>query len=147
MPPTTSIIIVSYNSATQIGACLRALQQQRCAGEYEIVVVDNASRDASAAIVAGFSNVRLIAADENWGFAGGVNRGVAAAHSRVIALLNPDAEPAPNWPSTAPWLNWSSRGTRHGRDTTPSTALRSWGSPSARTVGARNWPPPVAPAA
>ena len=97
MPPTTSIIIVSYNSATQIGACLRALQQQRCAGEYEIVVVDNASRDASAAIVAGFSNVRLIAADENWGFAGGVNRGVAAAHSRVIALLNPDAAPAPDW--------------------------------------------------
>jgi len=97
MPPTASIIIVSYNSAAQIGACLRALQQQRCEYEYEIVVVDNASCDASRAVVAGFPTVRLITENENLGFAGGVNRGVAAAHGRVIALLNPDAEPAPDW--------------------------------------------------
>ena len=97
MPPIASIIIVSYNSAAQIGACLRALQQQRCDYGYEIVVVDNASHDESRAIVADFPTARLIAADQNWGFAGGVNRGVAAAHGRVIALLNPDAEPAPDW--------------------------------------------------
>src|SRR5215213_3637387 len=97
MLPIASIIIVSYNSAAQIGACLRALQQQRCDCEYEIIVVDNASHDQSRAIVADFPAARLIAADENWGFAGGVNRGVAAAHGRVIALLNPDAEPAPDW--------------------------------------------------
>src|SRR6476661_5340730 len=95
MPRTTSIIIVSYNSAEQIGACLRALQQQRCDSEFEIVVVDNGSRDESRAVVAGFPEVRLIATNENLGFAGGVNRGVAAAHGHVIALLNPDATPAP----------------------------------------------------
>src|SRR5689334_1443212 len=97
MPPTVSIIIVSYNSAAQIGTCLRALQQQRGDSDYEIVVVDNASRDQSRAIVAEFPAVRLLAESENWGFAGGVNRGVAAAHGRAIALLNPDAEPAPDW--------------------------------------------------
>jgi GT2 family glycosyltransferase len=97
MFPIASIIIVSYNSAAQIGACLHALDQQRCDYEYEIVVVDNASHDQSRAIVADYPAVRLIAADENWGFAGGVNRGVAAAHGRVIALLNPDAEPAADW--------------------------------------------------
>src|SRR5690349_20922417 len=97
MAPIASIIIVSYNSAAQIGACLRALQQQRCDCEYEIVVVDNASQDRSRAVVAEFPAARLIAADHNWGFAGGVNRGVAAAHGRLIALLNPDAEPAPDW--------------------------------------------------
>jgi O-antigen biosynthesis protein len=97
MPPIASIIIVSYNSAAQIGACLRALQQQRCNCDYEIVVVDNASHDQSRTIVADFPGVRLIAVDENWGFAGGVNRGVAAAHGHVIALLNPDATPAPDW--------------------------------------------------
>jgi O-antigen biosynthesis protein len=97
MPLAASIIIITYNSAAQIGPCLRALQQQRCDTEYEIVVVDNASRDQSRAIVAGFPAARLIAADENWGFAGGVNRGVAAARGRVIALLNPDAEPSPDW--------------------------------------------------
>ena len=97
MPPTTSIIIITYNSAAQIGACLRALQQQRGDGDYEIVVVDNASHDESRAIVGGFPGVRLIAASENWGFAGGVNRGVAAAQGRMLALLNPDATPAPDW--------------------------------------------------
>jgi len=97
MTPTISIIIVTHNSATQIGACLRALQQLRCEAEYEILVVDNASRDESRAIVAGFPAARLVAEAENWGFAGGVNRGVAAAHGRIIALLNPDAEPAPDW--------------------------------------------------
>jgi GT2 family glycosyltransferase len=97
MTPTISIIIVTHNSAAQIGACLRALQQQRCDAEHEIVVVDNASRDESRAIVAGFPAVRLVAEAENWGFAGGVNRGVAVARGRIIALLNPDAEPAPNW--------------------------------------------------
>ena len=97
MTPTISIIIVTHNSAAQIGACLRALQQQRYEAEYEIVVVDNASRDESRAILAGFPAARLVAEAENWGFAGGVNRGVAAAHGRIIALLNPDAEPAPDW--------------------------------------------------
>jgi GT2 family glycosyltransferase len=97
MPPTASVIIVSYNSASQIGACLRALQQQRSDHDYEILVVDNASRDHSRAVVASFPAVRLIAAEQNYGFAGGVNRGVAAAHGSTIALLNPDAEPAPDW--------------------------------------------------
>jgi GT2 family glycosyltransferase len=97
MPPTISIIIITYNSAGQIGACLRALQQLRSAAEYEIVVVDNASHDQSRAIVGGFPGVRLITESENWGFGGGVNRGVAAAHGRIIALLNPDATPEPNW--------------------------------------------------
>ena len=97
MPPTASIIIVSYNSAAQIGACFRALQQQRCDYDYEIVVVDNGSRDESRAVIGSFPDVRLIAANENLGFAGGVNRGVAATHGRVIALMNPDATPAPDW--------------------------------------------------
>jgi GT2 family glycosyltransferase len=97
MPPNISIIIVSYNSAARIGGCLRAIQQLRCDAEYETLVVDNASHDDSRAIVVGFPAARLIAEADNLGFAGGVNRGVAAARGRVIALLNPDAEPAPDW--------------------------------------------------
>jgi GT2 family glycosyltransferase len=97
MTPTISIIIVSYNSAGQIGACLRALQDLHSEAEYEIIVVDNASRDMSSAIVGSFPAVRLMAEGENWGFGGGVNRGVARARGRIIALLNPDATPAPDW--------------------------------------------------
>src|SRR5689334_8495432 len=65
MNPAISIVIITYNSAAQIGTCLRALQQQGC--DYEIVVVDNGSRDDSRAIVAGFPGVRLVAAGENLG--------------------------------------------------------------------------------
>jgi GT2 family glycosyltransferase len=97
MAPTISIIVVTHNSAAQIGACLRALQQLRCDAAYEIVVVDNASQDESRAIVGGFDDVRLIAERENRGFAGGVNRGTAAARGRLVALLNPDATPAQDW--------------------------------------------------
>src|SRR5512145_1783558 len=98
MSPTTSIIIVTYNSAAHIATCLSALQQLRSEEEREIIVVDNASRDSSAAIVReSCPSARLLVERENWGFAGGVNRGVAAAQGRIIVLLNPDALPHPDW--------------------------------------------------
>src|SRR5262249_48092208 len=60
--------------------------------------VDNASRDTSAALVqASFPHVRLLRGDENYGFAGAVNRGVAASQGEIVALLNPDAVPQPDW--------------------------------------------------
>lgn len=94
--PTTSVIIVTYNSAADIAACLTALQRQSVA--HEVVVVDNGSQDDTAALVrARFPNVRLLAEAENWGFAGGVNCGVAAAQGELIALLNPDAVAQPDW--------------------------------------------------
>jgi GT2 family glycosyltransferase len=97
MAPAISIIVVTRNSAADIGACLRALQELRSDSSYEIVVVDNASQDQSRAIVGEFDHVQLIAESENWGFAGGVNRGMAAARGRIVALLNPDAKPAQDW--------------------------------------------------
>ncbi|NJO84896.1 MAG: glycosyltransferase family 2 protein, partial [Blastochloris sp.] len=92
-----SIIIIAYNSAAQLGACLRAVSELRAPPEFEVIVVDNASGDASAAIAAGFPGVQVVTEERNWGFAGGVNRGVRAAQGEIIALLNPDALPQPDW--------------------------------------------------
>ena len=80
------IIIVTYNSGAEIGACLDAA----AASGAETVVVDNASQDGTLAEVAR-RGVRLIANSENRGFAGAVNQGVGALNSPYVLLLNPDA--------------------------------------------------------
>jgi GT2 family glycosyltransferase len=93
--PTTSLIIVTYNSVAHIGACLDALQRQAVA--HEVVVVDNASHDDTVALVRAHPlTVRLLPQEENCGFAGGVNCGAAVAQGDIIALLNPDATPEPD---------------------------------------------------
>jgi GT2 family glycosyltransferase len=80
------IIIVSYNSAAEIGACLDAA----LASGAEIVVVDNASHDGTIAEVAR-RGVRLIANPGNRGFAGAVNQGFGVLNSPYVLILNPDA--------------------------------------------------------
>src|ERR1035441_6015610 len=80
------IIIVTYNSAAEIGACLDAA----LASGAETVVVDNASGDGTIAEVAR-RGVRLIANSENRGFAGAVNQGFGVLNSPYVLLLNPDA--------------------------------------------------------
>jgi N-acetylglucosaminyl-diphospho-decaprenol L-rhamnosyltransferase len=85
-----SAILVTYNSAAHIEACVRALASQPC----EIVVVDNASQDDTVARVqalAGQIPLQLIKVSRNIGFAGGANHGARAASGEVLLLLNPDA--------------------------------------------------------
>jgi GT2 family glycosyltransferase len=80
------IIIVTYNSAAEIGACLDAALPTGA----EIVVVDNASSDRTVAEVAR-RGVRLIANSSNRGFAGAVNQGISALNCPYVVWLNPDA--------------------------------------------------------
>lgn len=92
--PRCSVIIVTYNSAGAIEACLRSLVPQDC----EIVVVDNASQDDTTTRVLEVANqvpLQVITISRNIGFAGGVNQGIRAASSDVLLVLNPDtmAEP------------------------------------------------------
>jgi N-acetylglucosaminyl-diphospho-decaprenol L-rhamnosyltransferase len=83
-------IVVTYNSAAAIGACLEALAHEDC----EIVVVDNASQDNTVQRVKEFvvwHELRLLANDSNRGFAAAVNQGAREASGDVLLLLNPDA--------------------------------------------------------
>ena len=82
----TAIIIVTYNSAAEIGACLDAAILTGA----EIVVVDNASTD-STRVETERRKVRFIANAENRGFAAAVNQGFAAVSCPYVLLLNPDA--------------------------------------------------------
>lgn len=79
------VVVVTYNSAHVLGACLENLRQY----DLSIVVVDNASVDASIAIAASF-DLTLIANKENRGFAAAANQGIAALDTPYTLLLNPD---------------------------------------------------------
>ncbi len=86
-----SIIIVSYNSSSVLGACLSAIRQQEYSGETEVIVVDNASADGTPDMVReNFPWVDLVAGDENLGYSKGVNVGIRRARGRYFFILNPD---------------------------------------------------------
>jgi len=82
-----AIVIVTYNSGAEIGACLDAL---RGLADAEILVVDNNSEDSTRA-EAERRGVRLLANGRNAGFAAAVNQGVRATSAPLVLLLNPDA--------------------------------------------------------
>jgi GT2 family glycosyltransferase len=94
--PNVSAIVVAYDSADVLPACLAAL----AVTDYpalEILVVDNASNDASAQVASEHPGVRVVAADENLGFGRGCNLGAASAAGEVLVFLNPDVEVTPGW--------------------------------------------------
>jgi GT2 family glycosyltransferase len=82
----TGIIIVTYNSAAEIGRCLDAA----CATGSEVLVVDNASTDGTLAEVS-CRGVNFIANRENRGFAAAVNQGFKVLNCPYVLILNPDA--------------------------------------------------------
>jgi len=98
MIPKVTVVIVNWNGERFLDRCLSALLAQTVA-PHEIILVDNASSDASLGIVRRFPSVRLLAQNENLGFARGNNLAieVADAESELIALLNPDAFVESRW--------------------------------------------------
>jgi len=95
--PFVSVILVAWNSRTDLERCLPSLMAQ----EYpycEMIVVDNDSSDGTADWVAShYPKMRLLRNEENIGFAAAVNQGFAAARGEVLVELNPDTTVEPNW--------------------------------------------------
>lgn len=92
-PFDLSIIIVSWNVKALLADCLRSVAAGSGEIAVETIVVDGASADGSADMVAQqFPWVKLIACDQNVGFPRGNNIGMEQAAGRHILLLNPDTE-------------------------------------------------------
>jgi N-acetylglucosaminyl-diphospho-decaprenol L-rhamnosyltransferase len=83
------IVVVTYNSADVIEACLDACRRFSAA----VVVVDNASIDGTANRVRRIPDVTLIANETNRGFGAAVNQGIAVLDTEAVLILNPDAVP------------------------------------------------------
>ncbi len=80
-----SIIIVTYNSAADIGRCLSRLP----VADTEVIIVDNASTDSTPEFLKAVS-ARVILNETNSGFAAACNQGAAAASGDLLLFLNPD---------------------------------------------------------
>src|SRR5581483_38878 len=92
-----SVIVVNWNGKSLLSDCLNSLRAQTFP-DFEVIVVDNGSTDGSAQFVqAAFPEFKLIALDQNLGFAGGNNAGIRVAGGEWIALINNDATAEPGW--------------------------------------------------
>jgi len=94
-PAPVSILIVTYDHAGEIDACLDGALAQAGEGlDVEVVVADNASRDATVervrARAAADARVRLLEMGSNTGFAAAVNAAYGAARGDHVLILNPD---------------------------------------------------------
>lgn len=90
-----SIIVLNYNGKAWLEKLLPSLQTNWLKDtrlETEVVVVDNASTDASTTFVEQQSGVRLICSDRNGGFAFGNNLALKNNPARYVMLLNSDTE-------------------------------------------------------
>jgi GT2 family glycosyltransferase/glycosyltransferase involved in cell wall biosynthesis len=86
--------IVSWNTAGHLRACLEALPAALGDLDAEVVVVDNASRDDSAAVAERFG-VRVVRNVENRGYARAMNQALAGSTADTFIALNPDTVPPP----------------------------------------------------
>jgi len=86
-----SICIVSFNVVSCLKNCLASIHSHVVNMDYEVIVVDNHSRDGSAEMVKNdFPNVQLIQNPSNAGFACAMNQALRVARSEFYFLLNPD---------------------------------------------------------
>lgn len=88
-----SILIVNWNTKDLLRICLQSIKQYPPSGNYEVIVVDNASSDGSAEMVADeFPEVKLVASRLNTGYAKGNNLCFEQAEGEWLLTLNPDTE-------------------------------------------------------
>jgi GT2 family glycosyltransferase len=89
--PVVSVVIVTFESADDIVSCLQSVR--RATVPLEVIVIDNASRDATVQRVLAHPGLydALACNRENVGFAKAVNQGIRRSSARFVLLLNPDS--------------------------------------------------------
>jgi GT2 family glycosyltransferase len=93
--PPVSIVVCSFNGAATLGECLDGIARLDYP-DRETIVVDDGSTDATAAIAAARAGVRVIRTD-NRGLSAARNAGLAAATGELVAYMDDDAYPDPQW--------------------------------------------------
>jgi len=97
-PPAVTVVIVTYNSARVVAACLESLPAALGSMPYRVVVADNASADETLSIVRAVTPAAIIVeTGRNGGYAAGINAALAVPGPTGPALvLNPDVRLAPD---------------------------------------------------
>ncbi len=100
MKMKVSVIILNWNGVEHgfLRRYLPSVVRHSVLEGTEVVVADNGSTDSSLDVIREeFPSVRVIALDQNYGFAEGYNRAIAQTESQYVVLLNDDVEVTPGW--------------------------------------------------
>ena len=101
MERLVSIVILNWNGKKDVEQCIDSLYKNTSYKNFEIVLVDNGSKDGSVEVLKEMKKKglihQLILNDENKGFGGGNNQGMAIAKGDYIFLLNNDTFVTKNW--------------------------------------------------
>ena len=93
--PSVSVVVCAYNAGDTMRDCLASLQALTYP-RFDVIVVDDGSRDDTAAITASFPNARLISVP-NGGLSAARNLGLAHATGEIVAYTDADVRVDPDW--------------------------------------------------
>ena len=135
---SASIVVVTYENRVLTRLCLETLLAHSNDTRFEVIVVDNGSRDGTAAYLASLAErnprVRAVLNGTNLGFGPACNEGLALARAEHVVLLNNDVVLPPRWlPALLAHLTDPSVGlvgpttNRIGNEAEVETSYRTWG--------------------
>lgn len=92
-----SVIILNYKTKELLRQCIEHVRRTNPAIQYEIIIVDNASKDGSVQMSQStYPDVRVYEMERNGGFAAGMNFGMRHARGNYVLLINPDVQLEPD---------------------------------------------------
>jgi GT2 family glycosyltransferase len=91
-----SIVVASYNAERTLKACLDSLEHLRYP-DYEVILVDDGSRDGTPQIAFHYPKVRYFKHDKNLGLSAARNTGIAAATGEIVAFMDADCRADEDW--------------------------------------------------
>ncbi|MGA2527534.1 MAG: glycosyltransferase [Acidimicrobiales bacterium] len=94
--PRISVVVCTLNGAERLHNCLAAVRQQSLGAELQLILVDDGSTDNSAEVGATYG-AEVIRHPVNRGLAAARNTGITAARAPIVATLDDDCEPEPEW--------------------------------------------------
>jgi GT2 family glycosyltransferase/glycosyltransferase involved in cell wall biosynthesis len=95
--PRASIIVPAFEQLDYTLACLHSLAACGDRTPFEVIVVDDASGDATPGVLPGIPGLRYLRNEANLGFIGACNAGAAAARGEFLVFLNNDTTVRPGW--------------------------------------------------
>jgi O-antigen biosynthesis protein len=95
--PRVTIVIPVYGHPLLTFTCLKSIQAHSPAGQFEVIVVDDASPEPLAEQLKEVTGVRFVRNEVNLGFIGTCNHGAGLARGEILVFLNNDTIVTPGW--------------------------------------------------